>query len=125
MPYLYDFGNAHMTPVEVRVDPSGWKGPLVVEYVVAQAHVYDTCVSVIWRVKGTEHCFTIFEQKLNQLCNGNYKRHFEEVLQNFRLDYINWFEDPSYNGCEWREDYRRQFGELILPKGYNSEKSNG
>jgi hypothetical protein len=125
MPFNFDISNAITKPVEVEVNPKGWKNPITVEYAVAQAHRYDTMVSVVWRVKGTQHCFTIGEQKLNQISNANYKKHFEEVLTNFRIDYLNWFEDPIYKDAEWKYEYQRQFSGLILPKGSKDPEYNG
>ena len=125
MPFYFDISKAATKPVEVEVRPKGWVNPITVEYVVAQAHHYDTVVSVVWRVKGTQHCFTIGEQKLNQISNANYKKHFEEVLANFRIDYLNWFTDPTYKDAEWKYEYKRQFNGLILPEGREDSEHNG
>lgn len=116
MPFYFDMKNTDNGIKEVKVNPDGWVNPVMVEYTVAQAHKYDTTVSVIWRVKGTEHCFTIGEQKLNVLSHANYPKHFEEVLRNFRLDYLNWFSDPIYENAEWKYEYKRQFDRFILPE---------
>lgn len=116
MPFCFDMKNSGMEIKEVKVNPVGWVNPVTVEYIIAQAHKYDTTVSVIWKVKGTQHCFTIGEQKLNILSHANYPKHFEEVLRNFRIDYLNWFSDPEYKDAEWKYDYQRQFGNLILPE---------
>lgn len=67
MPFYFDMNNTDIGIKEVKVNPEGWVNPVTVEYTIGQAHRYDTTVSVIWRVKGTEHCFTIGEQKLNVL----------------------------------------------------------
>lgn len=122
MPFIYNFEKAKMKPVEVLVNPEGWKTPLTVEYVIDQAHNYDTMVSVIWRIKGTSHCFTIYEIKLNQLSNGDYKAHFEEVLRNFRIDYENWFTDPDYANADWKYEYQRQFDKYIIYDASTGEK---
>lgn len=110
---------------EVKVNPDGWVNPVTVEYTIAQAHKYDTTVSVIWRVKGTEHCFTISEQKLNVLSHANYQKHFEEVLRNFRIDYLNWFTDPTYENADWKYEYKRQFDRFILPETDGNKEGNG
>ena len=73
MPFVFDFKTSIGEIHSVEVNPIGWKSPLIVEYIVAQAHRYDTMRSIVWRVKGTEHCFTIEEQRLNILSGGNYK----------------------------------------------------
>lgn len=116
MPFHFDIEGTGRQVQEVKVNPDGWVNPVTVEYVVAQAHKYDTTVSVIWRVKGTDHCFTISEQKLNVLSHANYPKHFEEVLRNFRIDYLHWFTDPDYEKAEWKYEYQRQFGRFILPE---------
>lgn len=116
MPFCFDMNNYDKEIKEVQVNPDGWRGPVTVEYIIAQAHKYDTTVSVIWRVKGTQHCFTISEQKLNVVSHANYPKHFEEVLRNFRLDYLNWFSDPTYEKADWKYEYQRQFDKFILPE---------
>ena len=116
MPFVYDFSSAISDVYTVDVEPKGWKGKVTVEYVIAQAHKYDTVLSVVWRVKGTTHCFTIGEKHLNLISNGDYKKHFTEALQNFREDYLSWFEDDEYKDAEWREEYRRQYGRFIIER---------
>ena len=63
MPFSFDFNLANGELHTVEVSPKGWRGPITIEYIVAQAHPYDTMASVVWRIKGTEHCFTIVEQR--------------------------------------------------------------
>ena len=77
MPFCFDFNLAHGDVHTVELSPDGWKSPIFVEYIVAQAHRYDTMRSIVWRVKGTTHSFTIEEQRLNHLTHGNYKAHFK------------------------------------------------
>jgi hypothetical protein len=122
MPFNFDLSAVKDKPSEVKVNPIGWRNPITVEYVIAQAHPYDTTVSVIWRVKGTEHCFTIGEQKLNQISHANYPKHFEEVLANFRIDYLHWFTNPLYKDADWKYEYERQFSKFILPEGNESNQ---
>lgn len=114
MPFIYDFSDAQDNVHTVEVSPKGWKGSVVVEYVIAHAHEYDPMASVVWRVKGTTHCFTIGEQRLNHLSHGNYKKHFQEALEGFGADYNSWFSDSRYDGCGWRDEYEQQFGKLII-----------
>lgn len=125
MPFYFDMQKSSTEIREVKVNPDGWVNPVTVEYTVAQAHKYDTTVSVIWRVKGTEHCFTISEQKLNVLSHANYQKHFEEVLRNFRIDYLNWFTDPTYENADWKYEYKRQFDRFILPETDGNKEGNG
>ena len=87
MPFYFDFNLANGELHTVEVSPIGWKGPITIEYITAQAHQYDNMVSVIWKIKGTDHCFTIFEQRLNHISHGDYKAHFKEALEKFRIDY--------------------------------------
>ena len=113
MPFVFDFNTSLSDMTSIEVSPKGWTLPVIVEYVIAQAHRYDTTLSVVWRVKGTTHCFTIGEQRLNVLSNGDYKRHFTETLENFRKDYLSWFKDPEYENAEWKYEYQQQYGGFI------------
>ena len=114
MPFIFDFNTSLSDTNSVEVCPKGWRNPLTVEYVVAQAHRYDTELSIVWRIKGTTHCFTIGEQRLNILSNGDYKKHFTKILENFREDYLSWFREPEYGNAEWKYEYQQQYGKLII-----------
>ena len=115
MPFAFDFNAAHGDVHSVEISPEGWNGKVTIDYMVAQAHKFDTMLSIVWKVRGTEHCFTIEERRLNQLSHGNYKQHFKEALEAFRKDYLSWFTDDMYKDCEWKYEYERQFGKLIKP----------
>ena len=123
MPSYFDFNLANGELHTVEVSPIGWKGPITIEYITAQAHQYDNMVSVIWKIKGTDHCFTIFEQRLNHISHGDYKAHFKEALEKFRIDYLSWFKDEMYRNCEWKYEYEKQYGKLIIPDKDNGGKS--
>lgn len=123
MPHIYDFSNCIGEVMTVDVNPKGWKGPLIIEYGIAQHAKFDTQASIVWRIKGTSHTFSIYERRLNVFSNGNYKKHFEEVLENFREDYLSWFEDPAYDKVQWKYEYQSQFGNLIIPNGRGDNKS--
>lgn len=123
MPFYFDFNLANGELHTVEVSPIGWKGPITIEYITAQAHQYDNMVSVIWKIKGTDHCFTIFEQRLNHISHGDYKAHFKEALEKFRIDYLSWFKDEMYRNCEWKYEYEKQYGKLIIPDKDNGGKS--
>ena len=114
MPFVFDFKNVIDDVHTVDIEPKGWVSPITIEYAVAQAHLYDTVVSVVWRVKGTSHTFTIGEQRLNTISNGNYKKHFTEALEAFRDDYITWFTEDKYKDVEWKNEYKKQFGKFII-----------
>ena len=123
MPFYFDFNLANGELHTVEVSPIGWKGPITIEYITAQAHQYDNMVSVIWKIKGTDHCFTIFEQRLNHISHVDYKAHFKEALEKSRIDYLSWFKDEMYRNCEWKYEYEKQYGKLIIPDKDNGGKS--
>ena len=60
MPHIYDFSNCIGEVMTVEGNPKGWSGPLIIEYGIAQHAKYDTQVSVVWRIKGTSHTFSIY-----------------------------------------------------------------
>lgn len=128
MPFVYDFskcmGDKKDNVFSVEVSPKGWREGIVVEYGVAQAHDYDPVKSIVWRVRGTSHTFTIYEQTINRLSHGDYKKHFEEVLERFRLDYLQWFELDEYKEADWKYEYESQYGKLILPKDEGDKCEN-
>lgn len=106
----------------VTVNPKGWNGPLEVEYGVAQANVFDTMSSIVWHVVGTKHYFAMYEPYMVKYAKSGYAAHFTDVLERFREDYLSWWEQAEYDGCEWRDDYRREFGSYI--KGREADKDN-
>lgn len=113
MPFNFDFENSLSEVKEVVITPRGWTGDIIIEYCTAQAHRYDTMVSLCWRVKGTNHTFTIYENKLKEISKDNYAKHFTETLEAFREDYLSWFKEEEYKDCEWKWEYKREFGEYI------------
>lgn len=114
MPNNFDFSRCNDEIKSMEVNPRGWINPLTIEYSTAHANKYDTMLSVVWRIKGTSHTFTIYERRLNIISNANYKKHFEEALEGFREDYLSWFTDEKYAECEWKYKYRDQYERLIL-----------
>lgn len=123
MPFNFNFDNKLEDIKTVDVHPKGWK-PVTIEYTVVQVNQYDTTLSVAWRVKGTTHTFTIPERRINVISHANYKAHFEEVLANFREDYLSWFEDPYYEDVKWKYEYKEQFDKFILPRGRENDDNN-
>ena len=113
MPFKYDFNNCLNDVKTIDVEPEGWKGPITIEYGVAQKTPYDTQLSVVLRIKGTTHTFAMYERNLNVISHGNYKKHFEEALTNFRKDYLSWFSDDEYKDVMWKYEYKQQYGNLI------------
>jgi hypothetical protein len=114
MPYIYNFSDGLSETYTVSVDVKGWKSPVDIEYVVAQVNEYDPLLSVVWRVKGTTHSFVIPQQRLNVISHGNYNEHFKKALEAFREDYLSWFREKEYELCEWKYDYKEQFGKFII-----------
>ena len=114
MPFNFDFNNKLTDIKTIDISPNGWKCPITIEYCMAQARPYDTMVSVCWRVKGTSHTFTIYENRLNLISNGDYSKHFKEALELFRQDYLSWFTLEEYENCEWRDEYKQQYSRFII-----------
>ena len=106
----------------VTINPKGWNGPLDIEYGVAQANQFDTMSSIVWHVVGTRHYFSIYEPYMAKYAKSGYAAHFTEVLENFREDYLSWWEQAEYDGCEWRDEYKREFGAYI--KGRETDQHN-
>lgn len=125
MPCIFDFSKCIGGINTVEVNPKGWHCPIVVEYGVAQMSKYDTQLSVVWRVQGTTHTFSIYERRLNVISNANYKKHFEEALESFREDYLSWFTDEEYSGVTWKYDYQSQYGSLIISEECEDNESKG
>lgn len=112
--FVFDFDKCISGYKTVEVFPKGWVLPLYVEYGIAQVREYDPQMSVVWRVKGSSHTFTIYENRLNIISNGDYKKHFELALTNFAKDYRMWFKDEEYEGVEWKYGYLNDIGRYIL-----------
>jgi len=108
MPNNYDF-SIFKNIKDIEVFPINWVKPLIVEYVVDYYSDVPTC---FWRVKGTDHTFTIPFTQLNYLSSGNYKEHFEKSLSIFRDDYIEW-KNRSFD-ADWMKQYQKQFENLII-----------
>lgn len=121
--FVFDFNKCLGERKKVSVNPEGWRGPIQVEYGLAQVNKFHTHVSVVWRVVGTKHTFTEYETTINKYSQSNYAEHFKKTLEGFRDDYLSWWEDQRYEGCDWREEYRQEFGKLIKPNSDNISKS--
>lgn len=123
MPHIYDFKKCIGEIKEIKINPEGWVNPITIEYGVTQHNEHDPMLSVVWRIKGTTHTFSIYERRLNVISHSNYEAHFTEALENFREDYLSWFEDDRYKDVAWKEEYRQQYGEYILPREYESDNN--
>lgn len=103
MPNKYNF-NLLKNTKKMEVSPEGWVYPLFVEY---GAEIYSGIPSYFWRVIGTDHVFIIPILRMDFLSKGDYKKHFEDILVEFRNDYIGWAEAcwPS----DWMKEYKDMY----------------
>jgi hypothetical protein len=92
----------------ININPRGWICPLMIEYGISNEPVY----SYFWRVKGTTHTFIIPTLRLDYLSEGDYKKHFEETLEQFREEYLSWKAQNFY--LPWQIEYEQQFRYFIL-----------
>ena len=120
--FLFDHSEYIGDTKKVTVNPKGWDGPFEVEYGVAQASPLDTMSSIVWHIVGTKHHFSIYEPYMTKYAKSGYAAHFTEVLEKFREDYLSWWELAEYDGCEWRDGYKKDLGRLI--KGREADKNN-
>ncbi|HRT03603.1 MAG TPA: hypothetical protein P5513_06650 [Candidatus Diapherotrites archaeon] len=108
MPNNYDFSNIRDLKT-VEVNPKGWISPLFVEY---GSNLHGGVPSYFWRVKGTQHTFIIPILRMDFLSKGDYVKHFEEVLENFREDYLEWEREDFY--LDWMKEYKEIFQYFII-----------
>jgi hypothetical protein len=114
MPNNFDFSQLKDVKT-MEVNPQGWVTPLYVEYGSSNEEysgVYGAIPSYYWKVKGTQHTFVIPIIRIDFLSSGDYKKHFEEALNCFRNDYIDWKEKGFES--EWAKDYQKQFSKFIV-----------
>lgn len=108
MPHKEDF--VRVTNLkEIRVNPAGWVNPLFIEYGLA---LHYNNPSYFWRIKGTEHTFIIAISRLEFLSSGEYANHFQEALEGFREDYIEW-KDSEFKES-WMKEYQQEYSRFIL-----------
>jgi hypothetical protein len=96
----------------IEVNPEGWVSPLYIEYASAKEQKIYGSTSYFWRVKGTTHTFVIPTIRMDFLSSGDYKAHFNEILEIFREDYIIWKAEGFTT--DWAKEYRQQFQHFIL-----------
>jgi hypothetical protein len=99
MPNNYNFSNIRDLKT-IGVCPKGWIAPLFVEY---GSEIKAGVPSYFWRVKGTRHTFSIPILRMDFLSKGDYVKHFNEILEAFREDYIQWAEEG------WSQDWSREY----------------
>ena len=107
MPYIYDFSKL-TTIQQMEVHPMEWVEPLFVEYGMG---IHGTTPSYFWRVKGTKHTFVIPVLRMNFLSSGDYEKHFNEALESFREDYVDWSKQGWVT--EWMQEYKKDFSRYI------------
>ena len=108
MPHKVDFTT--ITNVKsVEVHPKGWTSPLFVEYGIGLRY---NVPSYFWKVRSTEHTFTIPIERFEFLSSGDYKSHFSKALEGFRKDYMEW-KDSGFN-TSWMKVYHEEFKMFIL-----------
>ena len=107
MPNIRDFSTLTHTK-SLGLNPSGWINPTIIEYGLST----DPVNSYFWRVKGTIHTFIIPTIRLDFLSEGDYKKHFESTLEQFREEYLFWATQNFY--LPWQREYEKQFNCFIL-----------
>jgi len=108
MPNNYNF-NTLVNLKEIKVNPKGWVNPLIVQYAIDDKTEFPT---YYWRVKGTLHTFKILVKRLDFISKGDFKSHFELVLEEFREEYLTWKQE--YPQLDWVLEYIKQFDTYIL-----------
>lgn len=108
MPNNYDF-NKLANVKAVEIDPDGWISPLFVEYGTG---FHGEVPAYFWRVKGTKHTFVIPILRMDYLSQGDYEKHFKDVLNGFREEYIGWEYEQFYT--PWMKEYKEMFEAFII-----------
>jgi len=111
MPNNFDFSELKNVKT-IEVNPQGWVIPLYVEYGIGDDIRSYGEISYFWRVKGTQHTFVIPIIRMDFLSSGDYKKHFEDALETFREDYINWKNEGFIT--EWSREYDKQYSRFIV-----------
>jgi len=108
MPNNYDFSKLDNIKT-IEINPKGWINPLFIEYGI---NYHGEVLSYFWKIKGTQHTFIIPILRIDYLTQGDYKKHFEEILEGFREDYIEWQNENFHT--DWMKKYYNQFNNLII-----------
>ncbi len=106
MPYIHDFSTL-TSKGEINVSPRGWQ-PVTIEY--GYGYIGQQ-INFYWRIKNTTHTFRISLQLLNQESGGNYAKHIEEFLEEFRKEYISWIAQGF--PAEWMYEYHQQYRNYV------------
>ncbi len=98
---------------QIEIFPNGWVTPLYIEYGISDEIIQYIGISCCcWRVKGTLHTFIIPISRIDYLSSGDYKKHFENALENFKEDFIDWKNEGFI--YEWEREYRDQYSNFII-----------
>jgi hypothetical protein len=108
MPHVYDFSKLTIIQ-QMKVHPKGWVEPLFVEYGMG---IHGTTPSYFWRVKETNHTFVIPVLRMNFLSSGDYGKHFDEYLEGFRQEYLEWKSEGFY--VPWMKEYQEIYRNFIV-----------
>jgi hypothetical protein len=111
MPHNFDFSKLENVKT-IEVNPEGWVTPLYIEYGIAINLEISGTLDYYWKVKGTQHTFTIPVIRMDYLSAGDYKKLFENVLEIFREDYISWKNEGFVT--QWSNEYREQYSRFII-----------
>jgi hypothetical protein len=95
---------------ELYIVPEGWKS-VVIEYGFKE-YGAGSSWEVCWRIKGTQHIFRIPLKLLYEHSQGDYEKHFKEVLEIFREDYLEWYREGFSQ--DWMRNYRNQYSKFIF-----------
>jgi hypothetical protein len=108
MPHIVDFDKLKDVKT-IQVHPKGWVD-LFIEYGFDLRY---NIPSYFWRIKGTKHTFIIPISRFYFLSAGTPEKHFNEALEGFRNDYMEWKED-DFSVAEWQMDYKKEYEKFIL-----------
>lgn len=108
MPHNLNFSLVNNIKI-IELNPIGWINPLYIEYGDFKKDDIYYCA---WRIKDTSHTFTIPFARLDYLSSGDYKKHFEYVLQNFKEDLS--YQKKQYPEAEWIGEYEQQYSRFFI-----------
>lgn len=109
MPNNVDFSKVKNIQ-KTQIKPDGWINPLTIEYGTSE-ELY-AIPSYFWRIEGTQHTFMLPIVRMEFISHGNFAKHFEDVLEVFREDYISWKEQGI--NTNWADEYRQQYERFIV-----------
>lgn len=111
MPNNFDFTKLQNIKT-MKINPRGWINSLTIEYGITDDIEVHGIMSYCWRVKGTQHTFVIPVLRMDYLSSGDYKSHFEDTLENFKDDYLEWKKQEFI--ILWMKEYKEQYSKFII-----------